>query len=160
MRLCARLPAQVQINSALPAVSIHCSAAPSSLGKTTLLEPKCLLQNCLCLFSCCSSVVVTLQLGQGLLQAGLTITACPNQKAQVHDCGNAALPGRLCLLLAARRLWRCSQDKPCLSQCLGMCNTANSSATHHIVPTWTLDTRSLEAQVWHARCIRSCGTIL
>ena len=62
----------------------------------------CCLLHCVSHFAGCSSFAVTLQLGNGWLETNVKVTACPNQKTQVHDCGNAALPGRLCLVLAAQ----------------------------------------------------------
>ena len=57
----------------------------------------CCLQLCLSLFACCRGVadacVVTLQLVQGHLEAAHTVTTCPNQNMQIHDCGNPVLPG-------------------------------------------------------------------
>ena len=96
---------QVQISLALPAVSFQkqplfielCSSLITMLNHTASTQVPV----------ACKNLKITL-LGQGLLQAAITVTACPNQTAQLHDVGNPALPNTFCLLLAAQLLWHCS----------------------------------------------------
>ena len=93
----------------------------------------CCLQNCLSLLACCNSGAVTLQLGQGLLQAQLQsrhvlIRKCRRVTGAVQHC----LGGLACACSAIAVALQPGQALPVAALTpLGKCNTTNSSACNH-----------------------------
>ena len=142
MRIYACLHAQTKISPALPAVFIcidSCnllsSAAPSSLGSTTLCEPKshCLQQpECLCMQRCCCDLVGGTSFASG----------CSNSHSMSQP--DSAVARQLCLGGFACCLQRCCCGSAaeinlacgCL-RTLRMCHTTISAALTTCLADWS-----------------------